>query len=268
MIGGTDIYEVLAKYYDGAYAVKKDLVDLPFYLELAKQVGGPVLEIACGTGRVLLPIARAGIQIDGVDSSPAMLHILKHQMDSEPPAVRERIRLHEGDMRDIRLQRKYPLVTIPFRPMQHMHTVPDQVKALQTAAFHLDEGGILAFDVFYPKFELLQGGIGQEVLELEWPDPSNPKWTIRRFFRKDAVDKIQQTFYFTFLLRTFEGEEMVREESTSMTLCYYTYPHLRTLFLLAGLEVAQEYGSFAKAPLDNNATEMIFLLRKTKPART
>jgi 2-polyprenyl-3-methyl-5-hydroxy-6-metoxy-1,4-benzoquinol methylase len=55
-------YSTSAKYYDGAYAVKADLVDLPFYVDLANKFGGPVLEIGCGTGRVLLPIARQGIE--------------------------------------------------------------------------------------------------------------------------------------------------------------------------------------------------------------
>jgi hypothetical protein len=66
-------YNTSAKYYDGAYAVKADLVDLPFYVDLATKFGGPVLEIGCGTGRVLLPIARQGIEIHGVDNSLPML---------------------------------------------------------------------------------------------------------------------------------------------------------------------------------------------------
>jgi ubiquinone/menaquinone biosynthesis C-methylase UbiE len=150
--GGSDSYGKLAKYYDGAYAAMKDLVDVPFYADLAKRTGGPVLEVGCGTGRVLLPIARQGQKIDGVDSSPAMLRVLTEHLQSEPPEVRQRVELHLADMRDFRLGRKYPLVTIPFRPLQHMRTVPDQLSALTSAAFHLQEGGILAFDVFYPKF--------------------------------------------------------------------------------------------------------------------
>jgi hypothetical protein len=74
--------------------------------------------------------------------------------------VRERIRTHNGDMRNFRLEKKYPLVTIPYRPMHHMHSVEEQVRALTTAAFHLQEKGILAFDVFYPKFEMLQARLG------------------------------------------------------------------------------------------------------------
>src|SRR5271165_4742096 len=257
-----DSYSVTAKHYDGAYAAKQDLVDLPFYLELAGQTSGPILEVACGTGRVLLPIARKGIEIHGVDNSRPMLKILKDSLAHEPQEVRQRVKLHEGDMRDFRLGAQYPLVIIPFRPMQHMLTVEDQVSALTTAVLHLNDTGILAFDVFYPKFDVITSKMGQEVLEFEWsPDPGSAE-VVRRYFRKESVDKINQIFYFTFIYRTFRSGELILEETEAFRLAYFTYPHLRALFLLAGLEPVAEYGSFAKTPLDNNAEQMIFLLRK------
>ena len=185
MRDATDSYRVTAKHYDGAYAAKQDLVDLPFYLELAAQSPGPILEIACGTGRVLLPIARKGIEIHGVDNSLPMLEILKNNLKQEPDHVRRRVTLHEGDMRDFRLSAKFPLVIIPFRPMQHMDTIQDQVSALITAAWHLTETGILGFDVFYPKFERLPLGIGEEQLEAEWSPRSAPDTVIRRYYRKE-----------------------------------------------------------------------------------
>ena len=191
MRAAIDSYSVTAKYYDGAYAAKQDLVDLPFYLDLAGQTGGPILEVACGTGRVLLPIARKGIEIHGVDNSRPMLKILEDSLDREPREVRERVTLHEGDMRDFRLGTQYPLVIIPFRPMQHMHTVEDQVGALTSAASHLSPAGILAFDVFYPKFELIATKMGEEVLEFEWSPGPDSAEVVRRYFRKESVDKIQ-----------------------------------------------------------------------------
>jgi SAM-dependent methyltransferase len=257
-----DSYEITAKYYDGAYAAKRDLVDLPFYLELAEKSPGRVLEIACGTGRVLIPIARKGIEIYGVDSSRPMLEILKRNLQKESPKVRERVTLHEGDMREFRLGMQFPLVIIPFRPMQHMHTVEDQIHALKTAAAHLTDDGILAFDVFYPKFELINTKIGEEVPEMEWKSSSDPSAIVRRYFRKESVDKINQIFDFTFIYRTFVGDKVIAEETENFQLGLYTYPHLRALFLLSGLEVAEEYGSFAKAPMDNGAEQMIFLLRR------
>jgi SAM-dependent methyltransferase len=260
----VDSYLVAAKYYDGAYGAMRDLVDAPFYVELAKEYGGPVLEIGCGTGRVLLDIARQGIEIHGVDNSAPMLAILREHLARENAAVSNKVTLHSADMRELRLDRKFPLATIPFRPMQHMHTVDDQVRALKSAAAHLAEGGTLAFDVFYPKYEVLPLGIGEERLEAEWSPRDEPQTVIRRYFRKEAVDKINQNFTLTFIFRIYRDGNLTAEENETLKMSYYSYPHLRALFLLAGLEPVAEYGSFARTPLDNTAEEMIFLLRKTK----
>jgi len=251
-----------AKYYDEAYAVDGKLADLPFYLGLAQSTGGPVLELGCGTGRVLLSIARAGIAIDGVDNSLPMLDRLRRKLELEAGHVRDRVSAFEGDMRNFRSQRKYALVIIPFRPMQHMYKVEDQLAALRTAGFHLQDGGLVAFDVYYPKFEKINSSFGQEVLEMEWRDPADPRKVIRRFYRKESHDKIHQSIRLTFIFRTWQGDELVQEETEGLKMSYYTYPHLQALFMLAGLEVKEEYGSFSKAPLDNNANEMIFLLKK------
>jgi len=258
-----DSYSISAKYYEGAYAVKPELIDVPYYIELAKHVDGPILEIACGTGRVLLSLARAGVEVYGVDNSVHMLQVLKENLSQESREVQERVSVETGDMRNFRLARKFPLVIIPFRPMQHMYTVEDQVTALKTAAFHLAENGRLVFDVFFPKFEYLPGGIGQEIFELEWKHPSDPTKIIRRYFRKEAHNKIDQYFRATFIFRIFQDEKLVQEEFEPLKMSYYTYPHLRALFLLAGLEPVEEYGSFNKTPLDNDAEDMIFVLKKS-----
>ncbi len=261
----VDSYQLSAKYYDAAYATMKDLVDAAFYLDLARQSGGPVLEIGCGTGRILLPIARQGIAIHGVDNSAPMMAILKQKLLQEAPAVRSKVSLHAGDMRELRLDRKFALVTIPFRPMQHMHTLRDQLRALTSAACHLAEDGKLVFDVFYPKYDLLPMAMGQEILEAEWSPASDPETVVRRYFRKTEFDKIHQSFTFTFYFRTFHRGQPTREETETLKLSYFTYPHLQALFLLAGLEPVAEYGSFDRAPLDNRSQEMIFILRKARP---
>jgi SAM-dependent methyltransferase len=260
-------YSTSAKYYDDAYAVKPDLTDLPFYVDLAKKAGGPVLEIGCGTGRVLLPIARHGIEIHGVDNSLSMLDVLKKHLRQESREVRQNVRLHHGDMRRFRLNTKYPLIIMPFRPLQHMRTLDDQVRALTSAAFHLKTDGIFAFDVFFPKFENIPVGIGKEILELEWRDSADSSAVVRRYFRKESVDKINQIFTATFFFRTFHGDKLVKEETEPLIMSYYTYPHLLALFLLAGLEPYREYASFARTPLDNSAEQMVFLLKRRKGAR-
>jgi SAM-dependent methyltransferase len=200
-----------------------------------------------------------------VDNSEPMLKILKQNLAHEKPDVRNKVTLHAGDMREFRLNQKFSLVTIPFRPMQHMFTVGDQVNALKSAAMHVAEGGILAFDVFYPKLDLSQVRIGEERLEVGWSPASQSEAVIRRYVRTESVDKIAQNYSLTFIFRTYRNGQMIAEERDTLKMSYYTYPQLRALFLLAGLEPTAEYGSFDKGPLDNSAQEMIFFLRPTRP---
>ena len=263
MSTASDSRQVAAKYYDEAYtATKEDLEDVEFYVDMAKTIGGPVLELACGTGRILLAIAREGISIHGVDNSLSMLKVLQDKLQRELKDVRELVSVSHGDIRNFRSNREYPLVIMPFRPLQHMYAVEDQIAALQTAAFHLESGGALVFDVFYPKFESLYSKVGEEVLELEWTPKSDRSKVIRRYLKKESIDKINQTFIATFIFRTYIGLNLVQEETESLKMSYYTYPHLRALLLLTGLEVVEEYGSFARTPLDNEAQQMIFVLKR------
>src|ERR1700721_3032187 len=97
-----DSYEILASHYDTGYCSKQDLVDVPFYVDVARKYGGPVLEIACGTGRVLLPIAREGIESEGVDNSKSMLTILRRNLAREPREVPGGGPVHEAGLRHFR----------------------------------------------------------------------------------------------------------------------------------------------------------------------
>ena len=94
-----ELYAVGAKYYDGAYQDNPNLDDVPFYLDLARRYGGPVLEIACGTGRVLLEIARNGIEIWGIDLSKEQLTVLNSKLLKEPERTRNLVRVFNRDMR-------------------------------------------------------------------------------------------------------------------------------------------------------------------------
>ena len=109
---------------------------------------------------------------------------------------------------------------------------------------------------------MIFSGIGAEVLDLEWTPKTEPGTIMRRYFRKEALDKIAQAFTATFMYRTYRDGKLISEENEPLKMSWYTYPHLRVLFLLAGLEIVEEYGSFAKAPLDNHSEQMIFLLKK------
>jgi SAM-dependent methyltransferase len=253
-------YEATARHYDPAYAADRGLNDLPFWLELAGRHRGPMLEVACGTGRVLLPIARSGVPIDGVDLSPEMLGVLKAKLAREPEGVRRRVALHEGDMRELRLEQAYRLVIAPFRSLQHLHTVDDQLRAFTSIARHVVPGGAFAFNVFFPDYRLLEE-LGTETQELEWIDPGDASLTIRRFYRRNAVDRLRQVIDGELIFRSYRDGELVKEERSDLRMSYYTYPHLQLLLRSSGLMIAEEYGSFAKEPI-SRCHEMIIIAWK------
>ncbi len=257
----ADSYHVLARYYDAAYGSMADLQDVPFYVDLARRVGGPVLEIGCGTGRVLLEVAALGLEIEGLDSSADQLVVLQRKLDASPAAARNRVRLQHADMRDFAFERRYRLITAPFRPLQHLYTVEDQIAAFRAIRKHLLPDGIFAFDVFYPKFRILENDedLHVEHPDLQWADTEMPGRTVRRFFVREKVDRLNQVFYGHFIFRVFEGDRIIGEEREQISLSYYMYPQLLLLFQLCGYRVLEEYGSFAREPI-GICREMIFVL--------
>ena len=251
-----------AKHYDAAYSVKEDLVDRDFYLDLANEYGGPVLEFGCGTGRITLPLARRGVEVTGMDASHSMLEVLRAKLAKESAGVQRRTRVIEGDFRTHYVGDQFSLVVIPFRPMQHMYTTEDQLAALQNAGRHLADDGILAFDVFNPSFDKILSGVGEEYLDLEWPAQDGTDRVMRRYFVKDEIDLINLNFSGRFIFRLCEGDQVLSEEKQPLKMSFYTYPHLKLLFYAAGLESVEEFGSFDRKPIGAEAPEMIFLLKR------
>ena len=150
----TDEYAAIADLYDhvGFY---RALRDVDFYVDAARQAGGPVLELGCGSGRVLIPTARAGIEITGLDLSPRMLAICRENLAAEPLEVQSRVHLLEGSMTAFDLGRAFPLITIPFRPFQHLLTLEDQLACLTCIRRHLAPDGRLVFDLFNPSLDAI-----------------------------------------------------------------------------------------------------------------
>ncbi|MBX3139371.1 MAG: class I SAM-dependent methyltransferase [Trueperaceae bacterium] len=137
------IYDTAPDIYDLQYATYRD--DLPFYLRLADEYGGPVLELGCGTGRVTEALARAGHAVVAVDASAPML-----ERAAERLAGHDQVSLVHADMRELSLGRTFPLAVAPFNTLMHLYTLPDQDRALAAVLDHLEPAGTFAFDVYQP----------------------------------------------------------------------------------------------------------------------
>src|SRR5262245_15543552 len=134
--------------------------DVQFYIEEARKAGPPVLEIGCGTGRILLPIAESGVRIVGLDRAPSMLAVLRQKLAQYSVETQSRVELVEGDMRSFSLSQRFALVMIPYRAFLHLLTPRDQRQALECIRAHLTDDGRLVFNIFDPYLELIVAHLG------------------------------------------------------------------------------------------------------------
>ncbi len=147
--GGYEYHEFVADFYDAAYN-RVRVKDIDFFIDYSKKAGGRTLELGCGTGRVLIPTAISGCKITGLDLSPYMLKKCREKLDKQPQEIQKRVRLVQGNMTDFKTGEKYKLVTIPFRPFQHLITIEEQKACLNCIRRHLATHGRLIIDVFNP----------------------------------------------------------------------------------------------------------------------
>ncbi len=233
--------------------------DVAFYVAEAKAARGAVLELGCGTGRILLPIARAGGTVVGLDSSRHMLARCRHKLAAEPAAVQRRVTLHEGDIHDVDLgvSATYALIIAPFRVVQHLTTVDDQLGVLAAVARHLAPQGRFVFDVFNPRFDMLVSADGverEDTPEQRLPDGR----TFRRAYRVAKVRWVDQVSE-AELIYYVDGTRFVQ----AFEMRWYVRAELEHLLARAGFRVRAMYGDFTRGPLVDGAPEQIVVAERS-----
>jgi SAM-dependent methyltransferase len=260
--GGYEEYAFIADLYDHVVPYR-ERPDVAFFVEAAQESGGPVLEVGCGTGRVLIPTARAGVEVVGLDLSLHMLAICRERLRREPREVQGRVQLVEADMRDFDLARQFRLVTAPFRPFQHLTTVDDQLSCLASIHRHLVVDGRLVLDLFNPSLEALTSDtVGQEVgEEPEFTTPDGRR-VIRRHKtvsrdRAHQVNHVELIYYVTHP----DGREERWLHAFPMRYLYrFEAEHL---LVRCGFEVEALYADFDKSPYGSKVPgELVFVARK------
>ena len=257
-----DQYALIADLYD--YVVPyRARADVDFFVEAALSAGGPVLEVACGTGRVLIPTARAGVNVVGVDLSPSMLQVCETRLLDEPDAVRSRVRLVRADMRNFALGHTFNLVTLPFRPFQHLTTVEDQISCLASIRRHLVAGGRIILDLFNPSLEaLVADNLGQEVgEEPEFTSPDGRR-VIRRF-RIVSRDYFNQTNQVELIYDVKHPDGRVERLVHAFPMRYLFRFEAEHLLVRCGFEVESIYADYDKSPYGAKYPgELIIVARK------
>lgn len=250
-----DFYATSARYYDADYAALGYADDIPFYVELALRAGGTVLEMGCGTGRILLPTAHAGVRILGLDASADMLATLRKSLASEPAEVQQRISLIQGDVRTTFIDSRFALVTAPFRVVQHLLERDDQRAWLRNVRRHLAPGGALCFDVFQPDFVRMTQ-LGKPTVELERKDPATGQ-RIRRLAQTSPHFETQRLdVRLQWVTEDSAGADLLLD-TVEFTMRWFMRGEIENLLELEGFRITDYWGSFQREPFGRGSRQQI-----------
>lgn len=239
--------------YDLEYAQQRD--DVEFYTSLAARHGGPVLELGCGNGRILLPIARAGVTIDGIDASQAMLDDLSRKL-ADAPELAGRVRVSRGDFRRFVADRAYRAVFWPFNAMHHCAGPGEVRQVFDRARGALAPDGLFALDCYLPDPMLYARDPDGWFEERRFVDPRDGQpltsWENGRW---DPVGRVHHVRY---RYRRDDGSE----DLVHLRLHMLERAELAAIVHQAGFRTVWEAQDFAGAPLRAGSLKWVMVLAK------
>jgi SAM-dependent methyltransferase len=247
-------------YYTGIYDHLHEFLteDVSLYRDVLADCKRGVLELGCGTGRVLLPLVQEGFTLTGIDVSVSALEVTRRKLAELDEPVRRRCRLFRADMRTFNLDRKFAAAIIPFNTFLYMHTQQDQLACLRRIHEHLEPGGTLVIDVFNPRPVQKSRQPGQLFHELS--RYLDEKQTILSYFSSYVLS--DGLFYWSRFFEEIDPAGRVEKHFLMMVIkCVYE-DELRQLAEQSGFEVEAVWGDYGRNPATADSPNLIFRLRK------
>lgn len=248
-------FDEWASLYDWVYAWKLD--DIPFYVDEAKRSLGSVLELGCGTGRVTVPMAQAGIDVVGLDSSAKMLQVARRKARRARPLDGD-ITWVRSDMREFSLNQKFRLVVIPYRGFLSILNVEQQRRCLENIRYHLMPHGRLIFDIFVPDLDTLTDNTSTLVHSWDVTDPDTDRrlvvWDQSRFDNHNQIMDVRMIMEELNL-----SGQVVDKLYRDFQIRYIHRYEAQHLLELSGFHVLDVFGDFQRQPLNDTSTDMIWV---------
>ena len=258
MNANYDAHPEIGDLYDHV-PVYRDRKDVSFYIDLCRAAKGEILELGCGTGRLLVPAAEAGCTITGLDGSRSMLDRCRDRLQHCPTEVQKLVTLVEADMTDFSLDRKFALATVPFRPLQHLVSVKEQLSFLACVHRHLMPGGKLALDVFHPHLTTLASDVDpNEIEDMPEIDLGDGR-RMRRAFRNVAKRRAEQTNDIELIYYVTDTAGVTTRIVQAFPMRYFFRYELEHLLVRGGFQVESLFGNFDRSPFMDSSPEMIVI---------
>jgi SAM-dependent methyltransferase len=250
--------------YDWTYRRRRD--DLRFYRMLADERGGPVLDLGCGTGRLMLPLLRDGHVVVGVDRAPAMLVRARARLARLAAPVRRRALLAQGDLRALGFAPRFAFAVAAFHGIQHLYSDEDLVAGFRSVAATLVPGGWFAFDSFAPDAGFLAraraADRGKRWSRTRFKHPVTGRPTVYT----ESYRHVGQVLTTTFHYQEVDGRGRPRgaERRAALRHRLLAPDDVRALLTRAGLALIASWGGFDGQPMDeaSETEQQVFLARK------
>jgi SAM-dependent methyltransferase len=258
----AQFYETIARFYDAENAEMTD--DLVLYSELADETGDPVLDVGCGTGRVMLHLAQDGHRVIGVDRSREMLargqRKLKLMPDIKPLAT-----FIHGDAVETKLSERFKLVIVSYNSLLQFQEQIDQLTALRHFASQMDDDGLLVLDM--PNAGEAFGSQDPDgiVLERMFIEPETGHTVMQNSVSN--LDRVTQQLHITWIYDEIGDDSVVRRTFAPMVLRYIFSAEMDLMLAAANLRRVQTYGDYMREPFVDGSPRMIVLAQKAETSR-
>ncbi|MCU0286789.1 MAG: class I SAM-dependent methyltransferase [Acidobacteria bacterium] len=265
MISSTDknLYIHDARFYD---LDPRDILkaDIPFYLRWASIIGGPLLELACGTGRITIPLAEAGHEVWALEFSETMLEQFRNKMKDIQKETAGNIHLVHGDMSHFQLDREFPLIILPCRSFQLLYEETKEKSCLKCVYTHLASNGYFIIDIgnFVPNKEKESAWVSsEEFFDWENIDPKTG-CKIQRTHTRKEIDINRQIIYphKKFIITNPNGTVQKVEKRSPWK--YFFIDQVRNLLMTNGFKLVAEMGYYDGRPIQEKESEFLFICQK------
>ena len=251
----TTFYTSIANYYDAEIG---PVDDIDFYLELAEEIGAPILDVGCGTGRVMIPVAQAGYDVYGIDNNPEMLQLFEQKLTRQPN-LRSNITIWEGDLLTIEIPQKFNLILLTFNLLMHFHQPETQLQLLRQLRKWVHNDGVLVFDLPNAGETFSTPDLSSFLLERTFIEPNNGHLVILQ--SQSNLDRVTQMMHIHWLFDEIQADGTLKRTYAQQFLRYFFLSELSLLLQLTGFRVDAVYGDMARNPFEDGCEQMIVLAR-------
>lgn len=248
----TAFYETIARYYDAEVGDKTD--DLIMYSRLAETYGGPIFDVGCGTGRVLLHLAQEGYSVHGIDDSRQMLDRLDNKLKALPH-LKDYVSYSEGDILKFESDEQYSLILLTYNALMHFHTQETQIQLLQCLYAITAEDGLLVLDLPNAGEVFATQDTDALVLDRKFIEPESGHLVM--VSSVSYMDRTTQLLQVDWIYDEIDADGVVRRLLAPHILRYFFFPEIKLLLERTGFEVTGVYGGSDEEPFEDGCERMV-----------